>query len=252
MSGSPPEVEDWIRSAIIISPQDIWGNLVTMGLHELAARMTGLGIFDRRGDVLFFDTFESGLNKGNAVTDGTGAAVEISSYSARFGNYSLKLTAGSDGLRLAIYQYFLPYHIPSKFGLEASFAFDENAEYLEFGINLSDGVDYHTGTIRYDDDNNRVQYKDSTGTWQDLITGVSLGRGARNYHTLKMVVDLVNDKYHRVLLDKWSWTDGDLALVTGESVVTPIMYADVNLYGASGVNAVAYFDGVLITQNEPT
>jgi len=232
-------------------PADVWGNAISMGNAELAARLTGLGGFDRRGNALLFDTFENGLSKGTTTLSGTGAAVELSSASSRLGGFSLKLTAGSDASRFAQYHWFLPYPVLSKVGFELSFSFDGDTEYLQLKLVFYDGTTLHTATIRYDDDNNKVQYLDSGGTWQDLIASVGLVRTTKNYHTVKMVVDLENDKYHRVLLDKWAWTTGNLAIETSANAGTPAVEAQVRLYGASGTNAVAYVDGFIVTQNEP-
>ena len=231
-------------------PADVWGNAISMGNAELVARLTGLGGYDRRGNAIFFDIFDAGLAKGSPVVYGTGAAVEISTASARYGGYSLKLTAGSDSSREAGFQYYLPYPIFSKVGFETSFTVGTNTTYFTIHLNLYDGSTYYSAGVRFDEDNSKVQYLSGAAGWQDLITGVTLYELSKAYHTLKMVIDLASGKYHRVFLDGWSWTAGDLSFYSEASVLGKRFLGHVRHYGAAGTNAVSYIDGVIITQNE--
>jgi len=246
-----PEVPDWVRSVIIIDREDIFGSVIEMGLAELAIRMGFPGGFDNRGDVIFADSFEEGGSKGWESLSGASAATGLSCNTSRFRGISLKLTAGSTLKRYASWRYYLPYPIPGKVGLQVSFTIEDNTQYFDAALLLYDGTNLHQAVIRYDHVNSKVQYLDSSNTYQDLVTGVELFGDIHAYHYLKMVVDMENDKYHRLLLDGWTWTDGDLAIYTVASALTKRFWGQVWHRSIAAAVAESYVDGVVITQNEP-
>lgn len=251
MSFQVPELPDWFRSAVILDPVDIWGNAVIIGLRELAIRLGYPGGYDDRGQALLVDDFQSGLRKGETLISGTGAKVELSSTNSRFGGLSLKLTAGSDSSRYAGYSYYLPYHAQTNIGLQLAFVVEANTEYVELDLTLYDGAKDHLARVRYDHVNSKVQYYDSAAAWQDLITGVELKALDEYFHFMKVVVDLENDKYLRVLVDSWSWTTGDLDIYTGTIITTKLLSWEIYHVGKAATNAVSYIDGVITTWNEP-
>jgi len=251
MSIARPEVPDWIRSVIILDRQDVFGSVIEMGLAELAVRLGYPGGFDNRGDVLFVDSFEEGLSKGKSGTSGTGGEVEASSTSARLRGLSLKLTAGKDASRYAYYEYWLPYPVLGKVGLQLAFTVDANTDYLWFLISLYNGDNWYQGHFKYDSVNSKLQVYDDTDTPQDIITDAPLYQDPKAYHYFKGVIDLEEYKYHRALLDGWSWTDADINLATGTSGLSKRFNATVYHYGLLDTNPVSYVDGVIFTQNEP-
>ena len=232
-------------------PADIWGNAISMGNAELAVRLGFPDGFDRRGQVFLFDTFEDGFTKAKPVGEGTNAAVEISSTRVKGGRYSAKLTAGSDATRRAYLQYFLPYPALGKIGITASFTVDPDTEYVRFNFVLYDGTTLHDARIRYDRANNKIQYYVSPGVYTDLISSVYLFESDYSFHVMKLVVDFENDKYHRVLVDKWSWTTGGIDIYTVASAGSIQAYGVIDHFGAAGVNPAIYVDNVVFTQNEP-
>ena len=232
-------------------PADVWGNAISMGNAELAVRMGYPGGYDDRGRVLFTDSFEEGLSKGTSDKDGTLSAVEISSTSARLRGLSLKLTAGSDAGRYAAYEWYLPQPMPSKLGAQFIFTVDADTEYILVLLLLYDGSTCYQAMIRYDRVNSKVQYYNSAGVWTDLITSVSLLAYSKAFHYLKMVIDLEGNVYHRVLLDRWSWTTGGISLRATASSTSPRFSSQIIHYGALAANPSSYVDGVVFTQNEP-
>ena len=232
-------------------PADVWGNAISMGNAELAVRLGYPGGYDDRGRTLFTDSFEEGLVRGFGGGAGTGAAYKVSSTSSRMRGLALKLTAGSNSLRLASYGYFLPYPTLSKVGLQCAFTVEANTEYFRVAFWFYDGTHLNYATIRYDHVNQKVQYYDSAGAWQDLITSINLVGGAVAYHYLKMVIDLATMKYHRVSVDGYSWVAGNLSLQVTTDPSTTQFFCKLFHYGAAATNAVSYVDNVIITQNEP-
>ncbi|GAG14536.1 unnamed protein product, partial [marine sediment metagenome] len=95
-------------------------------MGELAARQGSIVTFDRRGNVIWYDDFESSLNKWLLYDLGVGAAVVESNEAARNGLVSCKVTTSAvlgqySGIR---HDHMIP--VLSKLGFEISAAHENN------------------------------------------------------------------------------------------------------------------------------
>lgn len=245
------EVPDYIRSVLICDPTDIWGNVVGIGLSELSAILTPCHRFDRRGSVFFWDTFDDGMGAWGTNLYGAGAAAELSTATSLHGPLSVELIGGSDGERLAKLNHGGLYPVEGKVGAEFSFSFDTDIDNIEFILRFLDGAYYIRGSVRYNHAEAKLQYNDSADAWQDIATSLTLVAVTTDFHTVKLVVDMVTRKYVRAMLDNTEYPLTDIALYTEISTDTPAMTTEVRLYSRAGYNDVAYIDSCVLTQNEP-
>ena len=220
-------------------------------LGELAVRLGSPVSHDRRGDVIWWDDFEWGLNKWEPAFDGTGGSVALSTARSRNGRSSCLLTAGSDSLLTAEIDRRQALPSIARLGVEFSFANIGNFGYIELRCVARTTTGRNTFTVRWDDATNVLQYTDSTGGLVTFATGVNLAAVATLFHTLKMVFDVAATEYVRVILDS---TQYDLSGIAGEQVVattTPYLDLRIRLFGDAAQNDQAYIDDVILTQNEP-
>ena len=251
MNKLPPEVPDFIRSAIIIDPRDIWGNLVTAGLGDVISALTPTKRFDKRGEVFFWDSFEHGLGSWFTTLLGTLASAEVSSAYALFGGFSVKMVGGSDGgLSAKIYhrQY---YPSATKLGLEFAFTVVSGADNIEWQITIYTGTRVIYGLVKYDQNSTKLQYWSSAGAWADLQTGVNLSTLTGVFHVGKLVIDPATEKYVRFLLGKNEYDMGALGCEAVDDTTAPYMLVSAKVVSDSGQNATIYVDNVVLTQNEP-
>ena len=61
---------------------------------EMVARLGAAPIFDRQGEILFYDQFADGLNRWTITAVGTGSSGTLSVARSLSGGYSLKVAAG--------------------------------------------------------------------------------------------------------------------------------------------------------------
>uniref|UniRef100_A0A6H1ZV63 Uncharacterized protein n=1 Tax=viral metagenome TaxID=1070528 RepID=A0A6H1ZV63_9ZZZZ len=236
---------------------DWWGSEPTetifqsQDVGELAVRLGSIVSFDRRGNVLYLSSFEEGLTRWQATTAGTGAAAVISSATARSGAYSVKLQGGSDGGKYAEIATLLAYPKLSKFGLEVSFTLEANLTYVEADFLIFDGTNQYEADIRYDQDNSKLQYKNSLNVWTDLITGLTLMTSPGCFHTLKLVIDGDLLEYFYVLIDDQEASLAGQGMLPTASPGSPGLGVYIWAYSAAGQNGKSYVDDVIITQNEP-
>jgi len=235
-------LEDW---------PDIWGEAGAMGLAELAAIFSPAKRYDRRGQVIYIDSFEAGLIMVDDEYSGTGAGIAVASDRARTGFHSCKLTAGSDGDCYSRIYHAIPYLSTSRFGIEISFTdhLDSEQHQLRGGINLRDG--WYRFRLRYRRPEHDISYWDEDGNWQVIEEDVYLSDDNYMFHTAKLVFDAGSGDYVRWMVDNHT---GSLAGVPGQYTVGlgyPAILFWFFVYSTAGKNAVSYVDDLIITQNEP-
>lgn len=220
-------------------------------IYELAARLGSIVTFDRHGWVVWMDDFEDGLGKCTIVDSGTGSASARATDYVRSGGYSLKLTAGSDGLRKNMVYYFLPYPMVGKWGFEFSWRPDGNLDYLDFRAQVVDGANSHVLVVRYSYTDETLSYYDADGAWVVFATDVDLVPSDPHFNSWKLVVDFAETEYVRLLVNETSYDLSGYGGWEGVDVSALQMTVLLTHVGTSGKNAVLYVDDVIITQNEP-
>ncbi len=224
-------------------------------LAELAAR-TAFGVpntFDRRGNVVWADGFESNINKWTSAVSGAGASVALSTLDAHNGVQSVRLVAGSDTLRYAYINKYFFFPVLGKVGFEAHFSWDNNIEYVSLDFYLYDGTSRLDGVIRITPDTSVVQYKDSAGVYQALTVAHRLFASAtiRPWVPVKLVADYETGKFTRLLVGINSWDLSAMSMKSSAAPGDPVMQLVTQITSKAGTNAVCYVDDAIITQNEP-
>lgn len=235
-------------------------------LAELAARIGSINTFDRRGNVIGLDDFEDPIIKWDSNgTVGAGAAVRHSSLSARSGAQCLQLVMGNAiGNFTQILKTFSVSN-PSKIGVEWSFAKDISATLSDLEIvvtytrypspTLPDDI---VAGVKY----NQITYSwsimDTTGAYQIYLTEPGSVFGNQEWRTAKIVFDLVNLNYLRLLLDgvTHNISSHDLRLISPSLPPdNPIGRLSV-VCRANQLSAVSgpywLLDDIIVTQDEPS
>jgi hypothetical protein len=237
--------------ALITDELDIYGNKVIVGNAELAVRLGSEKFFDRRGDVFLIDNFEAGSSKWELGGGGAGNAQTLTTDKARSGGYSIKLTGGSDGELLArMYNYF-PYPVLSKWGFETHFSIGPGIDKLYFLIRQETGIHAKLASILYDRTNQKLQYLDSSNIYQDIQTSFLLYENTYLFHVFKLVADLENFKYVRLITNETEYDLSAYDMYSFSNIATKHLKVAIYLYSRSGNNDSIYVDNVIITQNEP-
>lgn len=242
---------DWVRTTTLQDIRDVFGNIPQVSMGELAARLGSIDIFDRRGEVVFLDNFDSPTLKWEKdFPDSVGEIIRTNE-SALHGDYSIKMTTGPESahqVRMRKYHY-LP--VRKRIGVEYSFAL--GAGYCTI---FSSFVLYTT-TAKYDP---RVWYKDITSELflydRDLGSvlfpeKVNLREDDFTYNTWKLVVDLDTEKYVRLLLNDIEYDLSAYSLPKSENSYSPYMYLSIYVINTAAGAHYAYIDSVIFTQNEP-
>lgn len=220
-------------------------------MGELAARLGSIVLFDRRGDILWWDDFEDNATKWNASYTGGSGTWALSTDKAQLGAKSGKLkTASASGATANIRRNFF-YPALSKLGVEVAFSFDALSFPIDLILEFDNGVDLTTFKVSYNTDTKVLSLTDENGDSQDIATNVNLVIGSLGFHVLKLVIDMTTSKYVRLLLDSVEY---DISVYGGEvSATASVLHVNIYCKVTSGSNlgATTYWDNAIVTQNEP-
>lgn len=227
-------------------------------MAELAVRLGSIVTFDRRGNVVWLDDFEGGINCWRAGYQGTGAGVASSAESVRNGAFSAKLTPGNAEDDYAWAGHYCPYPVVSKVGFEISFALDDDTPLLDpelkatsFTHTLRDGSYYHYAELQYLSADRKLQYRDENLAWQDLATNLLLHTYKTLFHTVKLVIDLSTQKYVRAILDNVEYDMSTLSYYYTSGTSAAYWWQGVRAIARKTTNPSVYVDDAILTQNEP-
>lgn len=223
-----------------------------LDLGELAVRLGSPISHDRRGAVLWWDDFECGLNKWAIATRGTGASVTLASDKARNGRRSVRLTAGSDGARLAQIDHMDTFLDVTVYGVEISVLVRDQAEALELWAVADTGTVRHLSALRWEHATNRLYVRTPGPTWTLAATGLWFPRIPIGFRPLKLVVDLAAGAYVRAIVGHQEVDLRSYQPPTDTTLFPGTFLMSVRLYSRPGYNDTHYFDDAIITADEPT
>lgn len=208
-------------------PEDVWGNALGMGNAELASILTPCKRFDRRGNVIFWDSFEDGLGGWKSSLLGTGASVKLSSVRSSQGAYSVALTGGSDGSRSAFISRYLNFPSTTRHGVEVAIAWEDDVEYIQIDLGFRDGTNYYGSSVEYAVATEDYEYKDSAGFFQDIDASKPLYNLDYLFHRFKFVIDTSTQKYVRAFLDDEEYDLSDIGIQSSATALLPMMVVHV-------------------------
>lgn len=220
-------------------------------LGELAVRLGSIDTFDRRGDVIFLDSFEDGLNKWGSSAIGTGGSVALSNARVRNGCYSCLLTCGSDLARFASIYHYRPIPAVSILGMEFSFNLASNISRLMLIGWFYTGTQRVGFRITWRDTEGTLKYIDENGDEIEFASAVVLAQDPTLFHIMKLVIDPETPRYVRFILDSEEYDLSAGSLLVSADATLAKLFVNVYLEGRAGQNDAVYVDDVIITQNEP-
>jgi hypothetical protein len=220
-------------------------------MGELAARLGSPITHDRRGDVIWWDDAECGIAKWAPAYSGGTGTFATSTARARNGRCSFLITPFSGVNAAASMVTRRPYPALSRLGLECSLSMTGEARQIDIGIAVYDGVNLTFFNVRWDSSLERLEYQNAAAAFVVFATGVKLYFAANLFHTLKLVADPVNRRYHRLIVNEAAYDLRALVPPQSVSAINPhvdlIIREETLAVGPLGT----YVDDVVYTVNEP-
>jgi len=222
---------------------------VLSDLAEHAARLLSPVMFNRSGTVFFIDDFERTELLWTKTGDVGGDAV-ISTASAYTGYRSCKIsTADGANKYEKIYKRFF-YPTDQKIALSFTFQLENSPDYILATIEAGDETNAYKAEIKIDRLNQKLQYLDSDGNYQDIVTNLQISEDWFFFHFFKLIIDLKTGKYIKLIFDSAEYDLSNYSLrawdMEDEVVMIPTIYVESRLAGISSI----YVDNIIFTNNE--
>jgi len=222
-----------------------------LDIGELAARLGSINTFDRRGNVIWLDDFETNLKHWYSSAAPLWTGIEKSDEAARNANYSCKLTTPTAIDTVRYIGKYLPLPTLSKIGFEFSYAMYLDIKYIYCKLSFLHTTGKNEFALRYDRYNRTLAYLNSSGSYTDLSGTPSHNMLYHAWNTIKLVVDYKTKKYVRALLNSFSWDLKDIAGDSDTAYYTPSLWIETRIQNRSAGEHYVYIDDAIITQNEP-
>lgn len=236
-----------------------WSNVgadqVAFGLQdmgELAVRLGSPDSHNREGNVIWMETFEYGLGAWSVVaypTDVDGQA-EIDSNFIRSSGYACRLTAGADIDDAIAITRRSPYPAVERYGLEYSLMVTDQQGQLWIMFTLLDGEASHEYTILVVPADEQIQIDDADLGMVTVVTGLDLAADYNLFNTFKVVFDLANDRYLRLIVNEREYDLSGYGCVVGTSLSSPRIDLEFQYINQATGESTVYLDDVILTRNE--
>jgi len=219
-------------------------------LAELAARLGSVNVYDRRGNIVWWDDFGRGMGAWFTATSGTGAAVALSTTYPHWPPFCLALTAGSTGKGYATVIRSLAPLASGRLGAEACVAFPTDWSTFDFFLQVADGTLRYQANITLSLEDQKIYYEDEDSNLVELDDLPDMVSEDGAYHHLKTVANFTDHLWIRFMLDGQSYEIPTVPLQYGTDAGYPHIDLEITLYARSGENDYCLLDGVILTQDE--
>jgi len=223
--------------------------LADMG--ELAVRLGSVVSYDRRGDVVWIETFENGITNW-LVGGAAGYTVAESALESLSHGVSVKLDSPNAGAFDSHISRHSALPVNSKIGFEFAFLPNTHVDDVRIGLVIYDGTQRYMTYIMVRVDAGEIDYYNEARAFVNFASGLTIRQDARTWHYAKLVVDYESNDYVRFLLDNAEYSMAGLKFDVAADALGPMLYTQVLQYYAGGVNTpTLYVDNIILTQNEP-
>lgn len=243
--------EDGKLNAFIYDTEDAWGQISTVGLSELAARLGSPVLYERSGQVYFMETWGKGAQRWELTTSGTGASIGVSPISCITDGYSLEMVGGST-FNFRGRATFKAGPMPvGRMGFQFAAAFPTSFDELELVAYLYTPTMAYSIFWRLDDANSNVDVYEKDTQWTKADDLVLAPRDAAVYNAVKLVVDLTTAKYVSLRVNAIEIDLSDWDVYSAAGSFDPRVEWQITFKSRSGQNDKTYLDNAIITAAEP-
>lgn len=209
--------------------------------------------YDRRGEVVFHDSFEDGDGKWSQLSLVGVSSFATSTDKSCRNKASMKITAGPIANNLIEIGHYLPTPQLTRWGYELHFNPSSMATAaFQMSLRYHNGVNYFWAYLMYDVVNSNLQIFTPAG-WVNIATGFLLRVQNHLFHFFKLVIDFSTGRYVRAMVNGTIYDLSQNLLATGASADLASYIATMQLQSGIGTaaNQLAYIDCATVTQNEP-
>ena len=237
-------------TAFIIDSVDAWGNLLSIGNAELAARLGSPVTFERSGSIQLMETFEYGSQRWNFATDGANLEHSITPTVSSHGGYSLKLGGGVDLGKYTLAQMKQHAVHQGKIGVSCKFCIPGSCESVDMYLMLYDGANVHEARVRYRSVDHKLDVYLAAVGWTEVDDALGMASEDWAWNQWKFVIDPATYHYVRLLFNNQLIDVSDREYYHTGSLAGSKVWLKIYVYSRDGESDVLYVDDVVLTAVE--
>jgi len=222
---------------------------------ELAARLDSINVFDRRGFTIWQDNFEAPALRWEAAAIGIGTLPILSTVAAVSGIQSVRLVAVAGLVSASVIRRRFPLIRLGKIGAEFWVqGYSQNTSYLELALHVYDGTDPNYASLQINTLAGTISIVHDVGgvpTTTVVATNVYMLEAERYFLPIKLVLDMDNDVYTRLLVGDREFDLSAYNLDVLPASTDRYVYIFFRAQATPGNLARMYIDDFILTQNEP-
>lgn len=226
-------------------------NPVQITLSELAIRLGWPHVFERTGNVLYYDNFDCGLGDWTKGGDIATDKPQCCTRALLASPYSARLTLQGGDAAFSYMRKRIAYPYLTTYGFELSFLPTAEFGMLDFGMVVYTGEYKYSAYGRYWDVGHNWWIFDDTGEYVEIATYSIDAWDVQVWHPVKVVFDFYNKRFARIMFDAEDYGLSDYGVFEVADTKTPHMEIYIGANQVGSRTGDVYIDNVLITINEP-
>lgn len=169
-------------------------------LGDLAVRLGSPVYYDRRGEVVYYDTFKYGLSGWTQIKSGNGSNIAIIPSSRMYSGFCARLTSGTTLDKSASLIHTESCIGSKRYGIELCLGDRTGGGTLEVNlIGNMIGGGFRIG-FRYDFDTYKQSIRINDTSYVEVLPSVTIGSSYDNVSHIKIVADFNTGKYIRLMI----------------------------------------------------
>lgn len=218
--------------------------------YELKQRTENLhNLFDRRGDIAYWDDYESATPKYQTIIFGAGNVTRNSDV-AKYGNSSIRIDTGAAAGQGAGISYKTTDYVIEKAGAAVSITSEDAFWDLYIVLRHHAPPLYHQALLRIDNAGITDILVGTPPVWVPLAPQPEYFPWLRNWATVKIVTNLHTLEYERAIIFGSEYDLRGHSLSTGPTIEADNL--ETRIYVLSSINNIThlYIDDYALTRNE--
>lgn len=224
---------------------------VMSDMGELAARLGSPSMFDRTGTIIWYEQFIAGFNNWQKWSSLGGVQPVLVANPFLYRPYAIKLFCASTVNAECSIQADLPFPYESALGIEFAYWPQIDTPQIRFIGKLYSGTKVYSFGVYFNLADFKISVRDSGGNPLEVYSSVRGYHIEEVYNIVKIVLDLKNKQYGRIMFNKYDLSVSGIAMQTGNSSTRPSLSIIAEVLGIGTYASKVYVDNFIVTLNEP-
>lgn len=220
-----------------------------IGLEELAVRVGSIVPWDFKGNIFLAEGFESEDTEVDSHAETAASTAARSSAHKYQGDWSFKLETGDVADEYTYLGLNLVQPTGSKIAVQSMLGFDSGVKEIIYTLDAWDGTNYYHAAIKYNRNDQKLYYLDSSSTYQEFASSVRLGKAAFMWVPFRLGFDPTTGYYTKAYVAGVEYDLSGYAMNSGSTVGNSLIVVGVANYALAGLGCTIHVDNIVGAAN---